>query len=227
MEELELEENAQLIFLQPTVVLVQKDVDIEENCIVNPYNEPVTFYIEENLIVDEGSTFNGNVFALKKIFVKNATLYNQTFMNGLFITMDKLDSDRYVNWNWTSNCIQAPVISDPLGCGEDDGFIEDPFFSIGESESSGIGLKNSNSITIIPNPTSGKITINMKSYHGCMVEISIFNSLGQEVKSLDETLLSIPFIEVDLGEFQSGMYMVQILIDGDQRFSEKVVLVRD
>jgi hypothetical protein len=86
---------------------VNKHVDIGKNTTINATNQSVTFYIEEEqdaFEVGEGSDFTGNVFAERgKIKAEDAKANNRTTLTGQFIAR-KIQSDKYVTWNWNTTC---------------------------------------------------------------------------------------------------------------------------
>ncbi len=81
----------------------------------------------------------------------------------------------------------------------------------------GVGIENNsieNNISIYPNPTNGKITV--QTGHLTITKITVINQLGAVV------LTATHASEIDLSGFPSGMYMLEIEC-GEKRMMGKVV----
>ncbi len=79
---------------------------------------------------------------------------------------------------------------------------------------------------VYPNPASNSVTFNTTEYAGVRCEIMVYNSLGQ-IFLLDvyEALPNAP-IEVDISDFQEGVYGVQFWIKETARIADSFVIVR-
>jgi hypothetical protein len=120
--DIEVGENATVIFTQPTVYakklklkknatvkfagcasLILKDkFDIDENSTVNPDQYNVTIY-GDGADIDKGSTVYANLYVTKDIKTKKASAAAPTRMYGLFIA-DKVNGDDYTFWNFGTFC---------------------------------------------------------------------------------------------------------------------------
>jgi len=82
------------------------------------------------------------------------------------------------------------------------------------------------SALVYPNPASTIITLNTTEYAGVRCEIMIYNSLGQ-IFLLDvyDALPNTP-IELDVSDFQEGMYGVQFWIKETARVADSFMIVR-
>jgi hypothetical protein len=80
--------------------------------------------------------------------------------------------------------------------------------------------KKDNSISVFPNPTTGRIQIQVSGVH--VQSIEIFNATGEKVYStlnFQQQTLN----EADLSVFKKGIYFIEIY-DGENFYSEKIVV---
>ncbi len=79
---------------------------------------------------------------------------------------------------------------------------------------------------VYPNPASNQVTFNTTKYAGVRCEIMVYNSLGQ-IFLLDvyEALPNFP-IELDISDYQEGVYGVQFWIKETARVADSFVIVR-
>ncbi len=79
---------------------------------------------------------------------------------------------------------------------------------------------------VYPNPATNRVTFNTTQWAGTRCEIMVYNSLGQ-IFLLDvyESLPNTP-IELDISDYQEGMYGVQFWIKETARVSDGFVIVR-
>ena len=80
------------------------------------------------------------------------------------------------------------------------------------------------SISVYPNPTSGKINIEVMSERDELVDIQVINALGQPVKSLSLNPTETFRAEVDLSGMPAGMYSVHFQKADGTTHVERVVL---
>ncbi len=102
-EDITTKDGASIIFQGNAEVKVQKKVEIDKNNSIGPDGPfTVSFWVEDDFSVEEGSNFTGNVYSLKKIDSKGKS-NNQNSMTGIFIAEDKIDSD-WTTWFANPNC---------------------------------------------------------------------------------------------------------------------------
>ena len=65
-------------------------------------------------------------------------------------------------------------------------------------------------ITLFPNPTVDVVNVNLESLLGKKVTISIFNSIGREVKTLRIDNLQYAIKKIDISTFKTGTYLMRI-----------------
>ena len=82
-----------------------------------------------------------------------------------------------------------------------------------------------NSISIYPNPTSGKFTLSFDLSSSEQVNVKVVNSLGQTVAVVADGTMSAGTLAVDLSNQASGVYMVHVTA-GDQSVVKRVVVAR-
>jgi len=90
----------------------------------------------------------------------------------------------------------------------------------------GIMQNDVSEMAIYPNPGSGKFQIELPELSGKELNITILNTLGQEV--LKQNLsghISGSRIAVDISDFASGIYFVNIQ-SGEQKFAGRVIVSR-
>ena len=80
------------------------------------------------------------------------------------------------------------------------------------------------SISVYPNPTNGKINIEVMSERDELVDIQVINALGQPVKSLSLNPTETFRAEVDLSGMPAGMYSVHFQKADGETHVERVVL---
>jgi hypothetical protein len=73
--------------------------------------------------------------------------------------------------------------------------------------------------TIRPNPTKGKVVLNLQAAEGEWVQIKIYNELGALLQQQNHIATGfIEQAEVNIGSYSSGLYMVQVIRPKDRLF---------
>ena len=86
------------------------------------------------------------------------------------------------------------------------------------SSNNDLDLTEASTITVFPNPTTGTVKVSLPNTNNSTIEV--FNALGQVV--LQKTAQDQDVIELDLSNYNSGIYMIQV-INGEEKYIEKVV----
>ena len=101
--EIKTKDGASIRFYGNTEVRVEKKADLGKDNFVGPSGEnTVTFWVEKDVKVDEGSTFTANVYSLGKIESKGKSNASN-LMTGIFISEGDFKSE-YATWNANPNC---------------------------------------------------------------------------------------------------------------------------
>lgn len=69
---------------------------------------------------------------------------------------------------------------------------------------------DSKTIQAFPNPTSNSVSLYSNEPFDKTTEVTIYNTLGQKIKTINEIPTSSESIEVDLSSFNKGMYFLNI-----------------
>ena len=92
------------------------------------------------------------------------------------------------------------------------------------SAQTGIDAKGlSQSINVYPNPTVGDITIDIELAKTEQIRISVYNSIGQMVKLVDDATILGAQYKVDLSNFAGGVYFVRFDAENES-ITKKVTL---
>ena len=86
-------------------------------------------------------------------------------------------------------------------------------------ESVGIEDPKEVKIGIFPNPFDGKFTVNLNKIPSNGDEVYVFNSIGKKVYSKN---LNSAEINIDLQDFESGIYFIQIKLN-EKLYTKKVI----
>ena len=98
------EDNATVKFSGCTFLRVYKKFKTYKDNSFNPDNYQVNVFVEKDKVeIKEGTTFNGNVYALGKELKVKGKSNKTTYMNGFFIGK-KVKGEKGVVWNWNANC---------------------------------------------------------------------------------------------------------------------------
>ena len=79
-------------------------------------------------------------------------------------------------------------------------------------------------LVIFPNPAKQRVHINLKNFIGENAVIQIYDGRGvlHEQRELDE--IENDLLEIDLNNYNNGLYMVSIKADGQKRIVEKLII---
>ncbi len=96
----------------------------------------------------------------------------------------------------------AVTVTDGNGCEVEDTVVVSLYTGLGEA------LAETN-VLLYPNPTNGKFVLSFKGLAG-KVAIGVYDTLGKMVLSQESDILATPSVEMDMGGFAEGVYMVRI-----------------
>ena len=94
-------------------------------------------------------------------------------------------------------------------------------FQIGQLPCSTLGVSEADEqiVTLSPNPAGSSVFLMFGNHSGAVTNIQVYNSFGQLVKSarLSTDELHSGELEIDVQDFQSGVYFVQLLSDNNKQ----------
>lgn len=107
--------------------------------------------------------------------------------------------------------------SDSIQSNKDGWMIDD--ISIGYISYGGVEENESkNDISIYPNPTTGKINLQVSQHFGKIKTLEIYDCIGQlQIKVTDN------FSELDISSFKSGLYFIVLTNDKEEKLVSKVL----
>ena len=74
---------------------------------------------------------------------------------------------------------------------------------------------DASSLSLYPNPAAQEFTINLGNNSSDNIDVSIFNSLGQQLNQYDQSVFNgSPQASFDISSFASGLYFITIQSDG-------------
>ena len=71
------------------------------------------------------------------------------------------------------------------------------------------------SIELYPNPTSNETSLALEFERVVDARVEIVNLLGQQLQSLELTAIKSDVVELDVRNYQSGVYYVRVIVDGE------------
>lgn len=90
-----------------------------------------------------------------------------------------------------------------------------------------VGVNEQNWIrdfSIYPNPSKGLVTVSLQLEKELRVQLTVYNSLGQQLFSKDLGLLKESVRNFDFSEFPSGSYMMQLMMDDEAGVKQMVII---
>ncbi len=88
------------------------------------------------------------------------------------------------------------------------------------------GLEYTNSINIYPNPAFDKLNIEFTDNINKIEELTLYDMLGQAVYSIDGKNINTTNFVIDLSEYKSGIYYLNIKTKEDGIIRNKIIIVR-
>lgn len=108
------------------------------------------------------------------------------------------------------------------------GHVLDYFNSTDVAPSPVVAVQDFRLVAATPNPFNPATSVEFSLAREGQVELALFNTLGQEVRRLGAGRLGAGLHEqrVDGAELASGLYLVRLVVDGENRDAMKVMLVK-
>lgn len=218
IEDLDVEDGGSVVFTQDATLLIEDDFYFDEDCAFNTAAHFVVVYVGDRAYIDEGSDIVARLYALDKIWVKNASSSNHTTMTGMFISAEKVDGDEYVDWNAGTGCgsggsaMLAPIDDNPL----------DNVQAFDFSTKSDIEVPE---LSLYPNPARDILNIQIEGMESAEA-VLIFDAMGRVVfeADLEEGQNSLQ-ANLSGSTFQNGMYVVTVISKGE-RVAKRLIIAK-
>ncbi len=197
VKELKTKEGATIKFSACTYLRIEKKLDLDKDNSFNPDGYKVSVFIEdEKADIKEGTTFNGSIYALDEEIKVKGKNTSPSYMNGMFIGK-KVKGEKFVTWNWNTNCdINCPIVPP------------------NKTSPADIAEENDLALRVIayPSPFSNTFNVEITSDFDGNVDIALFDLNGkllESYKNID------PAYAPTLGEgLPEGMYFVYVTQNG-------------
>ena len=82
------------------------------------------------------------------------------------------------------------------------------------------------SARLFPNPTTQNVYLTLEDFQNKDVEIKLLNTLGMEVKNIQLQSVDKMRHEIDLSNFNFGVYHVVIFAEGETPIAKKLLIGR-
>ena len=89
-----------------------------------------------------------------------------------------------------------------------------------------VDFKTADIVSVFPNPSSDFVNIDLRSYEGYNVNISVFNQIGKTVHSTVVEKATKTAFELNLSDVPVGSYLLKIQADGRRSVSKTIQIVR-
>ena len=68
---------------------------------------------------------------------------------------------------------------------------------------------------VFPNPATNLVNVNLATYLGKAVDLTVYNSLGQVVKFIQLDDVQYQTEQIQVAELQNGSYYIEVRTEGD------------
>ena len=111
--------------------------------------------------------------------------------------------------------------------------LDDAFLSVEESSSNTLPQINFNFHGVFPNPSFGKMSLDVRSWQGGSAKVKVYNILGQqlyerktEVLRKGSFFLNLDFRDFNYAPVSSGMFFVEIE-SNNQKVIRKCIILKN
>ena len=156
---------------------------------------------------------NGNYFM--GFLSHNGTQWQ--FVMNQYIPMGNCVNIGLVSTNYNDNNSTSTAMFDNVF------FSNAPLAALDVDVEQSTSLFEQDKFNAYPNPTSGRVTIELDASIAEEVELNIMNALGQQVKVLNVIPAETPRQEVDLSDLPNGVYYFDMMDANGNRQSEKII----
>lgn len=213
LQSLTLKDGAKVLFGQNTELLINSSVVVGRAAEINPGGTHVVqCFAGKNVSVKTGARVWADVRTLQDLRLEKATAALPIQMTGLFIANNVVAED-FAQWNWDAT--RCPVSG------------QKPILTV-ERQDLPAALPPPSLLHISPNPASevAQVMFDLEKTDS-EVLLQLLDATGHAVRT--ERWLGAPgsnAYRLQLGHLPEGMYVVQVLAEG-QRWVEKLVVLRD
>lgn len=215
IKELEIKENATVLFAQNTTLLIDKTVAVGKNAHINPGGgQDIQFFAEDKITVDKGADVTANMYTQKDLKLEKATANSPTHMTGLFIA-DKVDALEHVYWNWDGDYCPYIPNAKPIASNDD-----------GSQDRNDADVTRQDGLRLFPNPAAEMVQVVFDMDVETEATLHLFDAAGRLVRTerLDASEGKNQF-RLELTGLPEGMYNVR-LSAGELRVTEKLVILK-
>ena len=210
--ELEMDEGSRIEFAQNSSLIIRKSLKLDKNCEIDRNGHNALLYVDDKVQVKKSCTVNAHIYAQDDIDVKKAKSDDRTNMIGLFISMDKVKSNKYVDWSASDQCGTIPEPNGSEYCSEEDDDDDDfqevnQRTSMDENDEEIIMIKQS--IVVSPNPAKHTVRLSFSPSEE-RSSIRIYDVQAKLVYE-DTAEAGRSRTQINLHNFKSGQYIVQII----------------
>lgn len=208
---LDMDDNSTLSFSNDTKVLATGNVTIGKNCSVNATSNAVEFHVADpnnpnagkNFTINDGGTsVNANIIMPSGLLdVKGGNV--TTTMTGQFVA-DKIHSGKNVQWNG-SNCSGSSSAR-----------------MVNAQPAQAPGATKESNILVYPNPTTGEFTVRFEDVTKSAT-VRVLDIQGRVMEQRNVEPSQIPAANFNLSGKSAGVYLIEVLQDGQHNWSRLVV----
>ena len=162
------------------------------------------------------------VAATRGITVDYFNIQKQDLITGMFETLNVVHAKSATGVDFFNSFDDAPTEGANL-------YQIEAVFTDGSRQKSDIqqvDFKTASIVSVFPNPSSDFVNIDLRSYEGYNVSISLFNQIGKMIHSTTIEHASKTPYELDLSNTAVGSYLLKIQADGRRSVSKTLQIVR-
>lgn len=184
--------------------------------------------------LDQGNTWNLQS-TISDFFVSSSIFFTDNNTGYLTIQWSLLKTtDGGITWNQESNNQGNQWLDDMMDVfflNKDTGFVvgNDQFYRIPFAISTSINentLKdNRYGISVFPNPTKEKITINIPLIENKEIEMTGYNIFGQRI-FMQKIYYNNTTTTLDISQFPAGIYFIRVTNDEQMVYEKKIIITK-
>lgn len=204
------------------VTLVVSDGSSTSEITMNDYINVMAMPEPAGFITGSNDVCQGETVTYSAGLILNATSYLWSLVPPEAGSFEQDGSDMTINWsnNWSGTATLTVCGMNECGTGT----VSTPL-NIMVYNCTGIGEgADRGTISVSPNPSNGKFTLNMNLSYGSNTTIQVINTLGVPVFSSERIDKSgIYTQEIELGELSNGVYYLVVNQNGNQQIQKLLI----